>query len=91
MPSSLINRNVIVDGHRTSVRLEPQMWDALGEITRREGRTMHQICSQVDRTRGETTLTGALRVFILTYYRDAARASSPGSGDAPRQKEGVAC
>ncbi|MFQ5959218.1 MAG: ribbon-helix-helix domain-containing protein [Alphaproteobacteria bacterium] len=90
MPSSLINRNVIVDGHRTSVRLEPQMWDALGEITRHEGRTVHQICSEVDRTRRESTLTGALRVFILTYFREAASASSAGSDDAPRRKEGQA-
>ncbi len=35
-PSSLISRNVTVAGHRTSMRLEPAMWDALGEICRRE-------------------------------------------------------
>jgi predicted DNA-binding ribbon-helix-helix protein len=34
--SSLVIRNVKVHGHRTSVRLEPQMWDSMTEICRRE-------------------------------------------------------
>ena len=29
--SALVSRNVRVDGHRTSVGLEPDMWEALGE------------------------------------------------------------
>ncbi len=89
MSSSLINRNVIVDGRRTSVRLEPEMWDALGEIAEREKRTVHQICSDVDRTRTESTLTGALRVFILTYFREAASATAASSDDVPRPKDDV--
>ena len=73
--STLINRNVVVAGRRTSVRLETQMWDALFEIERREGRTVHEICSEVDATRRESTLTSGLRVYILGYYR---KASTPG-------------
>ncbi len=70
--SSLINRNVVVAGRRTSVRLEAQMWDALFEIERREGRTVHEICTEVDAKRHESTLTSGLRVYILGYYREAA-------------------
>ncbi len=70
--SSLINRNVVVAGRRTSVRLEAAMWDALFEIERREGRTVHEICTEVDTTRRESTLTSGLRVYILGYYREAA-------------------
>ena len=73
--SSLINRNVVVTGRRTSVRLEVQMWDALFEIERREGRTVHEICTEVDATRRESTLTSGLRIYILGYYREA---STPG-------------
>ncbi|MFQ5783558.1 MAG: ribbon-helix-helix domain-containing protein [Alphaproteobacteria bacterium] len=72
MNSSLVNRNVVVNGRRTSVRLEPQMWDALREIARREGRTMHDVCSEVEATRRTSTLTAGLRVFILSYFREAA-------------------
>ena len=73
--SSLINRNVVVAGRRTSIRLEAQMWDALFEIGRREGRTVHEICTEVDTTRHESTLTSGLRIYILGYYRDASTPS----------------
>ena len=74
MPSTLINRNVVVNGHRTSVRLEPTMWEALAEIAGREGVTSHEICSGLARRRRESSLTAALRVFILDYFRAAATA-----------------
>ncbi len=74
MESSLVNRNIVIDGRRTSVRLEPQMWDALAEIARREGRTVHDMCSVASRLRHHSTLTAGLRVFILRYFRDAATA-----------------
>ena len=48
------------------------MWEALTEIAAREGRTIHEICSTVDRSRKESTFTSGLRAFILSYFRDAA-------------------
>ncbi len=72
MTSALVNRNVVVNGHRTSVRLEPQMWDALREIARREGRTVHAICTEAKRRRGPSTFAASLRVYILNYFRAAA-------------------
>jgi len=71
--SGLVNHNIVLDGRRTSVRLEPQMWDALNEITRREGRTVHDICSEVDADRVQSTFSASLRVYILTYFRSAAK------------------
>jgi predicted DNA-binding ribbon-helix-helix protein len=38
--SSLVIRNVVVGGHRTSVRLEPIMWEALRDIALRQKRCM---------------------------------------------------
>ena len=70
--SSLVNRNIVVSGRRTSVRLEPQMWSALAEIAGFEDKSVHEICSDVDRFRRESSLTAGLRVFILRYFRDAA-------------------
>ena len=65
MPSTLVSRNIIVSGHRTSMRLERAMWDALFDVCRRERNTIHAICTQVDETRQESSLTAALRVFIM--------------------------
>jgi len=71
MASSLVSRNVTVAGHRTSMRLEPEMWDALSEICRRERLTIHDVCTAVDARRTASTLTAALRVFVMGYYRTA--------------------
>ncbi len=68
--STLINRNTMVAGRRTSVRLEPEMWAALLDIARREGQTIHDLATIVEeRKKPETSLTAAIRVFCLVYYR----------------------
>lgn len=71
--STLISRNITVNGHRTSVRLEPEMWVALRDITTREKCSMHDICSLIAlRKTPETSLTAAIRVFLMLYYKAAA-------------------
>ncbi|HLF58592.1 MAG TPA: ribbon-helix-helix domain-containing protein [Alphaproteobacteria bacterium] len=86
--STLVNRNVTVNGHRTSMRLEPAMWEALEDICRRENRTIHDFCSLVDTQRTQSSLTAAMRVFILGYFRSgltqqaASAEVSPRLGDA---------
>lgn len=70
--STLVNRNVFVGARRTSLRLEPAMWDALAEICRREDLTMHQLCALIDERRRASSLTAAIRVFIVNYFRSAA-------------------
>ncbi len=71
-PSTLVNRNVFIGSHRTSIRLEPAMWDSLAEICRREDMTLHEVCGLIDARRQASSLTAAIRVFALTYYRAAA-------------------
>lgn len=72
MASSLISRNVTVGGRRTSIRLESDMWDALREIGQRETMSAHQLCTLVKERRRESSLTAAVRVFIMSYFRTAA-------------------
>jgi predicted DNA-binding ribbon-helix-helix protein len=71
-PSSLVIHNVVVGGRRTSVRLEPVMWDALHDIARRLRVTMHDLVTDIDRERTASSLTAAIRVYIVDFYRDAA-------------------
>jgi predicted DNA-binding ribbon-helix-helix protein len=68
-------RNVIVKGRRTSVRLEPAMWDALQEIVTLQGQTVNQLLTEIDRRRGHASLTSAIRVYIVEFYRSAAHHS----------------
>lgn len=72
MATRSITRNVTVSGHRTSIRMEPTMWDALDELSEREGRTINEICTFVERRKYDSSLTAALRVLILSYFRAAA-------------------
>lgn len=70
--SSLRTRNVIVGGHRTSVRLEPTLWEAFDEICRRERKSGRTICSEIAQQRRDGGFTSALRVYILGYFRTLA-------------------
>ena len=71
-PSSLVIRNVVVAGRRTSVRLEPVMWEALRDIARRLEMTIHDLVTQIEHTRSASSLTAAIRVYIVDFYRAAA-------------------
>jgi len=70
--SSLISRNITVLGKRTSVRLEPEMWRELKNISKREECTIHDLCSLISLKKAEnTSLTAAIRVFLMLYFRSA--------------------
>ena len=68
----MIARNVTVAGRRTSLRMEPEMWDALQEAAAREGLSLHDFCTAVAKRRGGYSMTAAIRVYLLNYFRAAA-------------------
>lgn len=90
--SSLRNRNVTIGGRRTSMKLEPGMWDALDEICHREKMAIHEVCTRIARDHKGYNLTAATRAFILAYFRAAAtddghlRAGHGISGDYPTRE-----
>ena len=65
----LICKNVIVNGRRTSMRLDRETWISLADICDREHVTIHELCSKIDRIRGKSGLSSATRLFVLTYFR----------------------
>ena len=48
------------------------MWDALHDIARRLRVTTHDLVTSIDRERTASSLTAAIRVFIVDFYRAAA-------------------
>ena len=71
---ALQSKNVRIHKRRTSVRLEPAMWVALNEIAGMEECSIHDLCGAVhDMKEPGTSFTAALRVFMMEYYRSAAR------------------
>lgn len=83
----LVNRNITVDGHRTSIRLEPEFWAGLADIAQSEDLTVDQLCTEVDHGAGELSRTAAIRVFITSYM---ARRAQLSAGQAPRPFKPVA-
>lgn len=79
--SSLVSRNITIFDRRTSIRLEPEMWSALSDISLRERCSVHDICTLVYvRKSSVTSLTAAIRVFLMLYYKAAA--TEQGHGNA---------
>lgn len=74
--SRLVNRNVTSAAGRTSIRLEPELWDALGEICRRENMSLTEAIRTIERGWRSTGQSGgrtsAVRVHIVSYFRAAA-------------------
>ena len=70
--SRLINRNVVAGRGRTSMRLEPEVWDALTEICRRERQDLNSLVRQVEIAAHAGCRTSAVRVFVVQYFRNAA-------------------
>jgi predicted DNA-binding ribbon-helix-helix protein len=61
---------VCVDGRRTSIRLEPVMWDALQDIADHQRLTVDDVVTRVNSTRDpQDNLTAAIRVYIVEFYR----------------------
>jgi predicted DNA-binding ribbon-helix-helix protein len=89
--SRLVNRNVVAERGRTSMRLEPELWDALHEICERESQDMSTLVRQVEAAGHEGGRTSAIRVFILNYYRSAATETGhAGAGHGPILKARLA-
>lgn len=71
--STLVSRSVVVQGKKTSIRLEPEMWSALKDVAKRERCTVNNVCTLVDIQKSESTpLTSAIRVFLMMYFKAAA-------------------
>ena len=65
----LLKRSVTIAGHRTSVSLEPEFWQALNEIATERKRPLAQLIDEIDKREGrDQNLSSALRLFVLAHY-----------------------
>jgi predicted DNA-binding ribbon-helix-helix protein len=84
--SRLVNRNVTANRGRTSMRLEPELWEALQEICERERLTLGEVVRRIEKRGHPGGRTSAVRVHVLEYFRTAATEPghrSVGHGAAP--------
>ena len=73
-----IKRSLTIAGHRTSISLEPEFWEALAEVAAAEQVTVAALVARIDEARagaGDADaggLSGAVRVYVLRHYRGLA-------------------
>ena len=72
MQSRLVNRNIIASRGRSSMRLEPEIWDALQEICRRERVGLGDLVQRVEGEGSDGGRTSAVRIYAFKYFRSAS-------------------
>jgi predicted DNA-binding ribbon-helix-helix protein len=63
--SLVFKRSICLEGHKTSVTLEDEFWEALRLIALREKTTVISLIRQINQTRNKSNLSSAIRVFVL--------------------------
>lgn len=72
--TDLVKRSFSLAGHRTSVALEREFWDALAAAAATRGMTLARLVAELDGQRAPgRPLASALRVFALTGAIPACR------------------
>jgi predicted DNA-binding ribbon-helix-helix protein len=64
-PSGVAKRAISIDGHKTSVSMEPEFWDRLKDIARERQTTLTRLVAKIDGEREVGNLSSCLRVFVL--------------------------
>ena len=63
-------RSLTLRGHRTSVSLEDEFWDAFRDIAETEGKPINALAAEVDEERGLASgLASAIRLHVLRDLR----------------------
>lgn len=63
----------MVEGRRTSVKLDGFTWRCLHDICGHRNMTVHDFCTEVSRSKADYSgFTSALRIAILRHFRDMA-------------------
>ncbi len=62
--------SLTLGGHRTSVTLEDEFWQAFRDIARERDQGINALAAEIDVARGvEMGLATAIRLFVLRHYR----------------------
>lgn len=63
-------RSLTLNGHRTSVSLEDEFWQAFRDIATARGVAYNKLAEQIDTARGtDIGLASAIRLYVLRHFR----------------------
>jgi predicted DNA-binding ribbon-helix-helix protein len=63
-----MKRSLTIAGHRTSISLEPEFWNALSQVAKRQKRSVAALVAEIDQNRGRRNLSSAIRVWVLQNH-----------------------
>ncbi len=58
-------------GHRTSVSLETEFWEAFRALARARHQGINELAAEIDETRGDRGLASAIRVTVLRALQNS--------------------
>ena len=70
MKSPIVKRSIVIGGHKTSVSLEDAFWRGLKDIARAQRVTLSKMVSDIDKSRNQSNLSSAIRLFVLDHLRN---------------------
>ncbi len=63
-------RSITIAGHRTSLSLEPEFWDALKSLAKAQSLSTAQLITKIDKSRNARNLSSACRVYVLQALQE---------------------
>lgn len=70
MSARPVKHSLTLKGHRTSVSLEAEFWQAFREIAAQKQVPINALAAEIDAERGvDIGLASAIRLYILRHYR----------------------
>lgn len=64
-----VKHSLTLHGHRTSVSLEPEFWEAFRAIATERDVPINALAAEIDEARGaDRGLASAIRVFVLEHH-----------------------
>lgn len=65
-----VKHSLTLNGHRTSVSLEPEFWQAFRDMAAERHMALNALAAEIDAARiGQTGLASAIRLQVLRHYR----------------------
>lgn len=65
-----VKRSLTLKGHRTSVSLEDEFWQAFRDIAEDKDMAINALAAEIDAERDlESGLASAIRLYVLRHFR----------------------
>ncbi len=69
-----VKRSFTIGGHKTSISLEAEFWTALKLAAAEDGVALAALVASIDKQRGQSGLSSAVRVWLLNRWQSRAAA-----------------